>query len=239
MPSPTKKRKLNNGAKTAAAPNRLEFFFNKQKQNETPTSASSENESAIDGDPGITDEELARRLQAEFDREVASEPSNSNRDDRESAVEDRQRAGQESEDASSKKQNSGESSQSRMENVEASEPFTAKPSLPPPDNSKKVLTLQSSGIAEDAVTSNIPFNESPLTFDPSKHVEELQKHRASDAGNASYALLTRCFVLVSATSSRIKIVDTLVNCLRVLIESDPSSLLPAVSIRVFVATATY
>lgn len=44
----------------------------------------------------------------------------------------------------------------------------------------------------------------------------------------SDALLTRCFVLVSGTSSRIKIVDTLVNCLRVIIEADPDSLLPAV-----------
>jgi DNA ligase 1 len=33
---------------------------------------------------------------------------------------------------------------------------------------------------------------------------------------------------VSSTSSRIKIVDTLVNCLRIIIEADPESLLPAV-----------
>ena len=50
-----------------------------------------------------------------------------------------------------------------------------------------------------------------------------------DEGGATYALLTRCFVLVSGTTSRIKIVDTLVNCLRLLIEGDPDSLLPAVS----------
>ncbi|KAK8034265.1 DNA ligase I [Apiospora rasikravindrae] len=47
-------------------------------------------------------------------------------------------------------------------------------------------------------------------------------------GDASYALLTRCFILINGTTSRIKIVDTLVNCLRVIIEADPSSLLPAV-----------
>jgi DNA ligase-1 len=40
--------------------------------------------------------------------------------------------------------------------------------------------------------------------------------------------LTRCFILINSTTSRIKIVDTLVNLLRTIIEGDPSSLLPAV-----------
>ncbi|PHH86062.1 hypothetical protein CDD83_10801 [Cordyceps sp. RAO-2017] len=93
---------------------------------------------------------------------------------------------------------------------------------------KSTLTLQSADMAEDVVTSSIPLDEPPLTFDPLKYVSQLKEHWASEGGNASYALLTRCFVLVSATTSRIKIVDTLVNCLRVLIEGDPSSLLPAV-----------
>ncbi|KOS17936.1 DNA ligase 3 [Escovopsis weberi] len=83
-------------------------------------------------------------------------------------------------------------------------------------------------MAEDVVTGMIPLDEPPLTFDPSKYVAQLRENWASESGDASYALLVRCFVLVSATTSRIKIVDTLVNCLRVLIESDPSSLLPAV-----------
>jgi DNA ligase-1 len=67
-----------------------------------------------------------------------------------------------------------------------------------------------------------------LTFDPAKYIPQLQESWASEGGAASYSLLTRCFVLVNSTQSRIKIVDTLVNCIRLLIEADPSSLLPAV-----------
>ncbi|KAF4589281.1 hypothetical protein GQ602_003170 [Ophiocordyceps camponoti-floridani] len=83
-------------------------------------------------------------------------------------------------------------------------------------------------MAEDVVNSSIPLDEPPLNFDPSDYVPRLKECWASEGGNASYGLLTRSFVLVSATTSRIKIVDTLVNCLRLLIEGDPSSLLPAV-----------
>jgi DNA ligase-1 len=81
---------------------------------------------------------------------------------------------------------------------------------------------------EDSIAATLPFDENPLTFTPSKYIPDLQNHWASDQGHVSYALLTRCFVLVNATSSRIKIVDTLVNMLRTIIESDSDSLLPAV-----------
>lgn len=93
---------------------------------------------------------------------------------------------------------------------------------------KKTLSLQSAGMDEDIITNSIPLDEPPLTFEPSKYLEQLKEHWSKDGGNASYALLTRCFVLVSGTASRIKIVDTLVNCLRLLIEGEPESLLPAV-----------
>ncbi|OXV05634.1 hypothetical protein Egran_06598 [Elaphomyces granulatus] len=94
---------------------------------------------------------------------------------------------------------------------------------------KDTLSLQkSSVVSEDIVTLSIPFDQSPLTFEPSEYVKELRKHWTSHVGDASYALLTRGFVLVNGTQSRIKIVDTLVNLLRVIIEGDPTSLLPAV-----------
>ena len=70
---------------------------------------------------------------------------------------------------------------------------------------------------------DLPLDESPLIFEPSKYVNQLKQHWSKYDGNASYALLTRCFVLVSGTASRIKIVDTLVNCLRILIEGDPET----------------
>jgi DNA ligase 1 len=98
---------------------------------------------------------------------------------------------------------------------------------------KSTLSLQSIAASVDTISGSIPFDESPLTFEPEKYVPLLRDHWAKDGGNASYALLTRCFVLVNGTTSRIKIVDTFVNCLRVLIEGDPESLLPAVSLLAF------
>ena len=93
---------------------------------------------------------------------------------------------------------------------------------------KSTLSLQSAGSAEDTISSAIPFDESPLTFDPSKYIADLQGHWSKEGGDASYASLTHCFVLVNGTQSRIKIVDTLTNMLRLVIESDPTSLLPTV-----------
>lgn len=97
-----------------------------------------------------------------------------------------------------------------------------------PTKAKNTLSLSSVAAVEDQATSTLPLDESPLTFDPSQYIPQLQAAWAAEGGDSSYALLVRCFVLVSGTQSRIKIVDTLVNCLRIFIEADPSSLLPAV-----------
>lgn len=93
---------------------------------------------------------------------------------------------------------------------------------------KSTLSLQSSAGTEDTISLAIPLEQSPQTFDASQYAAELRSHWATEGGDASYALLTRAFVLANATTSRIKIVDTLVNFLRILIEGDPSSVLPAV-----------
>ncbi|KAJ6440977.1 DNA ligase, ATP-dependent [Purpureocillium lavendulum] len=217
MSSPAKKRKLNNGNKTAAAqPKGLEYFFSKQRQNDAPEPAPVETEAPDGHSTELTDEELARKLQAEYDLENANEASTS---------------GTVQVEATDGPENVGKTEES----AEDTKPASAKQAVdlptiskPAPDRAGTTLTLQSTGTAEDAVTSSIPLDESPLAFEPSKYVSQLQQHWATDGGNASYGLLTRCFVLVSATTSRIKIVDTLVNCLRILIEGDPSSLLPAV-----------
>ena len=73
--------------------------------------------------------------------------------------------------------------------------------------------------------STIPLDQDPLSFDPNSY-SDLTKSFPN--GRATYALLTRAFVLVTSTRSRIKIVDILVNLLRVIIRHDPGSLLPAV-----------
>ncbi|KAI5466845.1 ATP-dependent DNA ligase [Mariannaea sp. PMI_226] len=215
MSSPSKKRKLNNGSKSSdPAPRGLEYFFSKQRQN--GTGASSKPDAKTPGDSAssvLTDEELARRLQAEWDQE-----------EREASL-------------ARNKPASGESNERNpvREADQVSKPDQplvlplplAKPSSTQ-EKSTGTLGLQSAGISDDTTSTSIPLDESPLTFQPSQYIPHLQEHWALEGGDASYALLTRCFVLVSGTTSRIKIVDTLVNCLRILIEGDPSSLLPAV-----------
>ncbi|KAL7905641.1 ATP-dependent DNA ligase [Trichoderma velutinum] len=217
MSSPSKKRKLNSGKKQPAAQSKgLEYFFSKQKQPDTLTSSTGEDGAPSSASAMLSDEELARKLQAEWDQEVASEGHTPS-------------GGQ---DAVSKDKDVGsiaEAVESDSTPAFASQPEKSPPvTTPKKQDTRKTLSLQSTGMADDTVTTSIPLDESPLTFEPSKYVKELQEYWAPENGDASYALLTRCFVLVSATTSRIKIVDTLVNCLRILIEGDPSSLLPAV-----------
>ncbi|KAI1817027.1 ATP-dependent DNA ligase [Poronia punctata] len=215
MPSPTKKRKLNDGSKSTLPSRGLEYFFSKQKNQNEASGLPSKNENTVESaagpgqDHGMTDEELARKLQAEWDREdgtglkrpasesLPQEPQVA----RDGLVTDRAGSRHAEEDLS--------------EAVKMSK-------------SKGTLSLQSVATSVDTVSESIPLDENPLTFDPGKYIPQLKAHWTNDGGNASYALLTRCFVLVSGTASRIKIVDTLVNCLRVLIEGDPESLLPAV-----------
>ncbi|PTB44646.1 hypothetical protein M441DRAFT_132482 [Trichoderma asperellum CBS 433.97] len=217
MSSPSKRRKLNSGTKQPAAQSRgLEYFFSKQKQSEALPPPTGEDGASSSASTLLTDEELARKLQAEWDQEAANEAA----------------AARGSQNSTPKTQGTEaitETGDSDFTPTSTSRPAQSIGETTPKKlETKKTLALQSTGMADDLITESIPLDESPLTFDPSKYVKELQEYWAAEGGNASYALLTRCFVLVSGTTSRIKIVDTLVNCLRILIESDPSSLLPAV-----------
>ncbi|KAI1074011.1 ATP-dependent DNA ligase [Whalleya microplaca] len=219
MASPEKKkRKLNNGSKSSSLPSKgLEYFFSKQTQNSSAAKAQDDAPSsslAPAQDHELTDEELARKLQAEWDREPES-PAPRQATPQISgppppAVADLRYLNHTGETADSS-------------------PRPQKPpSVKTENKGRGTLSLQSVAASVDTLSETIPFDESPLTFDPAKYVPQLREHWENDGGNASYALLTRCFILVSSTASRIKIVDTLVNCLRVLIEGDPESLLPAV-----------
>ncbi|KXH39919.1 DNA ligase I [Colletotrichum nymphaeae SA-01] len=223
MPSPSKKRKLNDQSSTGVPSRGLEYFFSKQKQNGTsspkPTTepapeAIPNGTGSADQQPELTDEELARKLQAEWDAEVQNERAESTP------------CPEPAKDPSS-----------RSNETNGEEPIEANPGLkgsltssvlPIVTPKTKTLSLSSVANAEDTVSATIPLDQSPLTFDPSEFVPQLKESWAAEGGHASYAFLTRCFISVSATQSRIKIVDTLVNCIRVLIEADPESLLPAV-----------
>ncbi|CAF3545675.1 unnamed protein product [Fusarium graminearum] len=222
MPSPTKKRKLNNGTKSTAPAKGLEYFFSKQKQNEAHSSKTPKIEenygTSSDVPTEMTDEELARKLQAEWDQEVANTPH--------AALQEQTLQLPNEHNVSVSRDESPSPTSTRSKPSITLPTALNKPSTN--NKAKPTLGLQAAGMAEDTTTTSIPFDESPLTFDPAEYVDQLKEHWASEGGNASYALLTRCFILINGTTSRIKIVDTLVNCLRVLIEGDSASLLPAV-----------
>lgn len=221
MSSPAKRRKKNDGSSQPAR--NLNYFFAKQKDdaakvvNNTAVKNTSTKQTA-DGEkdePALTDEELARKLQEEWNREDQQgfvEPTSS----------DELYADPERPDTN----NAVDAKRSPPHPVELDEP--PEEPVEPAAPKKNTLSLQSTATEEDNVCANIPFDQSPLDFDPRKHLAELQRHWAVDGGHATYALLTRGFVLVNNTTSRIKIVDTLVNLLRTIIEGDPESLLPAV-----------
>ncbi|ESZ96771.1 putative DNA ligase I [Sclerotinia borealis F-4128] len=215
MGTPTKRRKLNNDTKSSGSRN-LDFFFGKQKKDDQGLPSQSTRDGPESSE--LTDEQLARQLQEEWNRESIGPRkiaenllvgANGNLPDALGSA------------ATTTTVTSEETPSDGNPDQPTIKPFIS-------DTNKKSLSLQSAGTAEDTISSNIPLDESPLTFEPLKYVSILQKHWAAEGGDASYALLTRCFVLINSTQSRIKIVDTLVNLLRVIIEGDPDSLLPTV-----------
>ncbi|OAA65298.1 DNA ligase [Niveomyces insectorum RCEF 264] len=228
MPSPAKKRKLDAGNAKGAQPRGLEYFFSKQRENgraEGVPKAPKEDS----GIPGgivatpqsaaeMSDEEFARKIQAEWDEEQ-----------RRSEAQAEATAGVVAEsEAKSEDKEPDESVVDEGKPVLPPETAANEPLVAATHVTKNTLSLQSVTTTEDQVAATLPLDESPFVFDPSRYLPALQRQWAAEGGHASYALLIRCFVLVGATQSRIKIVDTLVNALRLLIEGDPGSLRAAV-----------
>ena len=243
MASPAKRRKITKADTASSKPVRgLDFFFNKQKDVEQNTASIRDtqdvkedarnigDDSDVDVEKrieeGETDEALARRLQEEWNKADAAGDTNATNN----AITDGEtQADHGHSQAPLAKQEALEDIPAEIQssNVDTtSDPPSATASLPQPK--QFTLGLQTATAAEDTITYTIPFDQSPLTFDPAQYVPQLQAQWSSEGGSATYALLTHAFVLVGSTQSRIKIVDTLVNLLRVLIVGDPDSLLPAV-----------
>jgi DNA ligase-1 len=221
MGSPAKRRKLSESSKSSPAASRsLDFFFGKQNVPSRPVNGD-QNTEILGEQSKLTDEELARKLQAEWNQEAAGE------------AKEAPASGAGDNFVETKTVNGGGNRDINGNRVVANDfeeaaSFVRTDTLPVQTKGKNTLSLQSTASEEDSITSSIPFDESPLSFHPSQYVSELESHWAAEGGSASYSLLTRCFVLVNGTQSRIKIVDTLVNLLRVIIEGDPTSLLPTV-----------
>ncbi|KAJ5093006.1 hypothetical protein N7456_008867 [Penicillium angulare] len=201
MPSPTKKRKQNGSDSSPQKVRSIASFFQGQTARQPQLEPDVTEQT-------LSDEALARKLQAEWDQEENGQSSTSTANDPVAPIAEPEQNGP------------------PLVPSVAPAPDTAPVSSIEPK--KNTLSLQSSSGTEDTVSLAVPFDQSPQTFDASKYAAELRPHWASEGGDATYALLTRAFVLANSTTSRIKIVDTLVNFLRVLIEGDPTSVLPAV-----------
>ena len=229
-----KRRKTNYHKDSPQTVKSLDFFFNKQKGSKT-VEAPEEAEQEPSNSPSalrevsqklssaetLADEELARKLQSEWDeQDKGVVPSGFDRNQIHDGLVHGVNGRSDPNWIVAHTVDTKTTSQNNPASVE--DPRNAVAAK------RDALSLQSAVAAEDFITSSISFDESPLTFDPTRYVLELKRHWAGQGGNASYSLLTRCFVLVNSTQSRIKIVDTLVNFLRTIIESDSTSLLPAV-----------
>ena len=213
MATPTKRRRKNDFQPSPAPVRSLDFFFGKQREQQfNPVKADSSAPSTQDANGQSTDlalladEELARHLQEEWDKEAGNEVK-------------------------------AACASVREETEAKDEPAvneTSKVAAQPVSNicdvskEKQVLSLQSVSSPADDITTSVPFDETPLSFDPQKYIPDLQKSWTVTGNEASYGLLSRAFVLINSTQSRIKIVDTLTNLLRTLIEANPKSLLSAV-----------
>ena len=243
MATPTKRRKTNAYNSSPQNVRSLDFFFGKQREggiSEAQSTDSTNQElqkaqfhrEANDTDiQALNDEELARKLQLEWNNEDKRNcrPDESETEVSASTAIENEVKGLKDDvvnDNSTPIQSQKEESQKENTNEPIHRNESEKKIA---DKKRDTLSLQSATFNKDTISSNIPFDESPLTFDPSTYVSDLQEQWAADGGDASYGLLTRCFVLVNSTQSRIKIVDTLVNFLRIIIECDSKSLLPAVS----------
>ncbi|KAI7689207.1 ATP-dependent DNA ligase, partial [Hortaea werneckii] len=231
MSTPTKRRKKNDYQASPQAARGLDFFFGRQRAKEVKTQESNEHDengtSAVGetgvyedyGEEGLTDEQLARKLQAQWDEE-----------DRQGAARPHQPAdvGESHTDGEKEPPDKPVQAGNSETFVEPKVEVEAEKSSAFAALGKNTLSLQSATAEEDMTSYTIPFDQSPLSFDPQHYLPDLKKQWEAQGGRATYALLTHCFVRVNTTQSRIKIVDTLVNLIRTLIEGDPESLLPAV-----------
>ena len=237
MATPTKRRKTNGFKASPQTVGSLDFFFGKQKEEKVARTTKEDGlHKEIDDAPCLADkdpihddavqaqadEDLARKLQLEWDSEARA----------------RDKAEELKEKTLSQINGSGKpASDAAARNHELSPKFSPEQAERHEEDAQRdlehnvpeTLSLQSALSSKDVISSTIPFDESPLKFDPSQYLPDLKRYWATEGGDASYGLLIRCFVLVNATQSRIKIVDTLVNFLRIIIEGNPESLLPAVS----------
>ena len=233
-PSPAKKRKLD----STPVKKGLDFFFKQhiERQSKSPQLNGDESGFFVK-DNGEADWELQRWKQEKEDEKLARELQE--RERRQEAEDEefaRQLAKHYEQATDSTKREATNVTPMEDEDIygepaaQASKPSTTLKSESSEGEAPAPLPIKTLTLDNPATTSleeiySIPLDKDPLTFDP-----------AIDAACATswspnktpYAFLTHAFILINSTRSRIKIQDYLVNCLRVVIHHDPSSLLQLV-----------
>ncbi|KAF3905539.1 hypothetical protein AA313_de0203688 [Arthrobotrys entomopaga] len=227
--SPAKRRKKNDKTSSPSKGPTLDFFFGR-KQPAAPSKLKLV--SNKDSNEGLTDEELARKLQAQWAKEDAA-LSGRNFGELEVGESSQKTVSEEQEARDLEFARKLQQEENDGETVSKEEDLTPgttegsssktdiAPNAPQPEAKIKLEDKPD----WDKLIDELPFDKDPLSFNPLDYkslIEGLPDKRLT------YGLLTRAFVLINSTRSRIKIVDTLTNFLRTAIACDPSSLLPAV-----------
>ncbi|KAK9376791.1 uncharacterized protein V1513DRAFT_423222 [Lipomyces chichibuensis] len=213
-----------NRTRTAATPDSspgskrtLDFFFANRSLNNSPADHTGgiwkpSHQKSENGNE-IADEELARKLQAQFDAEYRELNQNTAKqlvqDPEHSTIFD----------------STGESnSKSDMLKLSESDITAAEAvdcGVRPPSPAKEVALKSMAAIYGSIAT--IDFTISPPEFDPIEHLTALKS-----LVPAPYLLLTHLFTQVDATRSRIKIINGLTNFIRLLTLLDKSAIISAV-----------
>jgi len=211
-PSPPKKRRT----EIRPANRGIDFFFKKQLQR---TKAPKTEDNGVDGNRLFArdeeDELRRRRQQEEEDEELARQLQD---------IEDNYEAA----DAESAKGLSAEDAVPERDEANGTPNASATTAKPPREDKIRFTNLELSSANSASTLEDIyaiPLDKEPLQFNP---VTDASTASTWSTGRTPYAFLTHAFILINSTRSRLKIVDCLVNTLRVVTYHDPTSLLPLV-----------
>ncbi|KAK9313004.1 hypothetical protein V1524DRAFT_437565 [Lipomyces starkeyi] len=213
----TPKRNRNGKAATPASSpgskRTLDFFFANRSLNNSPVDRKPSQQKAENGNE-IADEELARKLQAQFDAEYHELNQNNTarqlvQDPEHTTIFD----------------NAGvsnfETDTLKVSESDISVAETVDCGVRPPPPAKEDALNPTAAIYGSIAT--IDFTVGPPEFDPIEHLTALKKLIP-----APYLLLTHLFTQVDATRSRIKIINGLTNFIRLLMLLDKSAITSAV-----------
>ena len=237
-PSPAKRRKLD----ATPVKKGVDFFFKQQIEKKIQSPKLNGDDSGLFvKEDGENDWESQRRKQEDEDERLARELQQMY--GRQEA-EDEEFARQLAKDYQGTEQATNRETDTNtiIDDDVYGEPLPQTPKIPPESPFKAIKSETSTNnspqppltktLALDNPTTTsleeiyaIPLDKDPLTFDPAT---DAVCAKSWSPGRTPYAFLTHAFILINSTRSRIKIQDCLVNCLRVVIHHDPSSLLQLV-----------